>query len=85
METIANMEGTELLTTRQAASFLNRKVQTLRRWRVRSVGPPFIRPGTCSPFGRCMYRRSDIEAWLASRTFRSTAEETAARDAAERG
>ncbi len=66
-----------LLTTPQAAAWLNLKPQTLRKWRHQGKGPRFVRLGT----GRqspAAYRLSDLEAWLEARSFQSTAEETVA-------
>jgi hypothetical protein len=64
-----------LLTTGEAAAFLGRKPQTLRLWRVRGVGPAYVRMGD-TPTSRAGYRPQALEDWLTSRTFRSTAEET---------
>lgn len=36
---------------------------TATKWRARAEGPPFIKVGRL-----VRYRRSDVEAWLASRT-----------------
>ncbi len=36
---------------------------TATKWRAKAKGPPFIRVGRL-----VRYRRSDVEAWLASRT-----------------
>lgn len=49
----------ELLTTEQAARFLNRPTGTLVRWRFENAGPPFIRMGR----GIC-YRREDLESYI---------------------
>ena len=67
-----------LLSTAQAAAYLGRRPQTLRKWRLTGEGPPYIRLGD-SPQARVAYRRKDLEAWLEERTWRSTAEETVAR------
>jgi len=47
--------------------------RTAGRWRASGDGPPFIRLGK----RRILYRRADVEAWLANRTFASLAEEAA--------
>ncbi len=38
------------------------KVDTLRRWDARRIGPPFAKIGA-----RVMYRREAVRAWLVSR------------------
>jgi len=59
-----------MLTTRQAAEYLNLQPKTLSRWRIRGGGPKFIR---VSP--RCIrYRASDLDAWTAQRLRRSTSD-----------
>ena len=65
-----------VLTTREAARFLGRQPQTLRKWRVTGVGPRYIRMGN-GPFARAGYRLADLQAWLADRTFGPTSAETA--------
>jgi len=47
--------------------------RTAQRWRAEGAGPPFVRLGR----RRVIYRRSDVEKWLAERTFRSLAHEAA--------
>jgi hypothetical protein len=47
--------------------------RTAQRWRAEGEGPPFVRLGR----RRVIYRRSDVEKWLAERTFKSLAHETA--------
>ena len=50
----------ELLTEAEVAGILKMTIHTLRNWRVRSHGPPFIRIS-----GRSIrYRRSDVEEWI---------------------
>lgn len=57
----------ELLTREEAAEYLGLKPQTLAKWACRGrYGVPFIRLG-----GLVRYRRSDLDAWLESRTVRS--------------
>ena len=63
-----------LLSTHQAAQALGLRPQTLRVWRLKGKGPQYIRYGNFG--GRVAYRPSDIEKWLAERTFASTTEET---------
>ena len=53
--------GSELLTRPETAAILRVKVGTLAQWAFRGVGPRFFRPDG----GRALYRRKDIEQWLA--------------------
>jgi len=62
------------LTGKQLAEVLGIKPQTLRVWRWRGDGPPYIRFGGLH--GRVIYRATDVDKWLAERTFRNTSEET---------
>ena len=66
-----------LLSGPETARYLGIKPQTLRKWRLTGHGPPYVRIGD-SPRSRVAYRLSDIEAWVAARTFESTAAETVA-------
>jgi hypothetical protein len=53
-----------LLTSVEAATFLNLKPQTLAVWRTTNrYTLPYIRVGNA-----IRYRQSDLDAWLASRT-----------------
>jgi excisionase family DNA binding protein len=57
----------ELLTTRELAAELGKPYRTLDQWRWRGLGPAYIK------FGNTIrYRRSDVEAWLDSRTHQPT-------------
>lgn len=47
--------------------------RTAQRWRAAGGGPAFVRLGK----RRIAYRVSDVEAWLAARTFNSRAHELA--------
>ena len=58
-----------ILTTPELAQEFNVAEITLRKWRLGGTGPRFIRVGA-----NIRYRRSDIDAWLASRTVSSTSE-----------
>jgi hypothetical protein len=51
--------GEALLTTRHLAALLNKAVPTIRDWRTRRIGPPYIRRGTA------LYRWADVQSWLA--------------------
>jgi hypothetical protein len=51
--------------------------RTAQRWRASGAGPPFVRLGP----RRVLYRIADVEAWLATRTYRSRADELARQSA----
>ena len=59
----------ELFTQAEYARFRRCSTKTLERERVAGTGCPYIRVG-----GRVLYRRGDIEAFLAARVRRSTSE-----------
>jgi excisionase family DNA binding protein len=50
----------ELLTTREAASYLRLAITTLEHWRLEGRGPAFCKIGR-----QVRYRRADVESWLA--------------------
>lgn len=62
----------EFLTTTGLARRVPFEPQTLRAWRLSGRGPAFIKLDGAN--GRCIYRWADVEAWLAERSHRSTAE-----------
>jgi Helix-turn-helix domain len=64
-----------LLSTADAASYLGLKPQTLRMWRTRGGGPPYVRYG---PKGRgtVVYKVADLEAWVNERRWIHTSAET---------
>jgi len=65
----------EYLTTQQLAEMLGGlRPQTLRSWRVRGCGPPYIRIGRGTR-AKVLYRLSVVHAWLDERTYRNTSEE----------
>ena len=68
----------EFLTPKELAVFINRPERTIERWRLTGDGPKFHRMGRL-----VRYRKSDAEAWLAARTFRSRADELACAARAE--
>jgi len=55
---------------------------TLRQWRWRGIGPPFVK---LTPGGPCYYSRESLDAWVASRSFKNTAEASAATNAMGQG
>ena len=71
-------ETTPYLTRLEAAALCRLKVQTLAAWASQGRGPTFIRVGG-GPRGKVLYSRAEIEAWLAGRVVRSTANEPAGR------
>ena len=57
------------LDTLEAAEYIGAKPGTLEVWRVRGTGPRFIKLGRT-----VRYDVRDLDAFLASRTYRSTTE-----------
>ncbi|MCG5534180.1 helix-turn-helix domain-containing protein [Halorhodospira sp. 9621] len=47
------------MTTLEAAEYLSVTRRTMERWRSQRIGPRWVKPG-----GKCLYRRSDLDAWL---------------------
>ncbi len=54
----------QLLTTPEAAIYLDRGISTLQRWRqcLARVGPPFVR----GFHGKALYAEADLDAWKAA-------------------
>lgn len=67
----------EYLTDAQICSLLHVNARTTMRWRRDAGGPAFVRVGD----RRILYRRSDVEVWLANRTFPHRAAEAYAKAA----
>lgn len=61
----------DLLTTKEAASVLGVKPNTLEIWRHKGKGPPFVRlgDGPCAPI---RYVRVQLAGWLGSRSYAHT-------------
>ena len=59
-----------VLSTNQVAELTQLSIPMLQRMRSDGTGPPFVKLGS----RRVGYRKSDVEAWLASRVVRSTSE-----------
>jgi predicted DNA-binding transcriptional regulator AlpA len=57
-----SMAPNELLTLPEVADLLRTPAATLRYWRHLGVGPPSFRLGR-----RVLYRRSELERWVAER------------------
>lgn len=61
-----------LLNTRAAAAYLGLSPKTIERFRSEGTGPAYVKAG---PGRRAAvrYRRADLDAWIESQTFTSTA------------
>ena len=59
----------DYLKTPEAAKYTCISVPTLERKRLVGDGPPFVKAGKSD-----IYRRADLDEWLASRIVRSTSE-----------
>lgn len=59
MEELHNLA---LMNEHDVARLTGLSVASVRRWRLRRVGPRYVKIGAA-----VRYRRSDIEAWLSSR------------------
>lgn len=57
------------LTTPEAAHYLGLAVSTLNKWRCHGGGPEFLKLGRA-----VRYRQDDLDRFLETRMFRSTAE-----------
>jgi hypothetical protein len=64
-----------LLTAAETAKLLKVSIATLRTWRYRSVGPPFMRL-TGSRHGPAYYEYHDLLEWADTRRYFSTTDET---------
>jgi excisionase family DNA binding protein len=67
----------EFLTDAQLCELLHVDARTSLRWRRDGGGPPFVRVG----LRRVLFRRADVETWLAARTFAHRAAESVAKAA----
>ncbi len=63
MREAGRREDDALLNEAQAALFLNLSVRTLQAWRIRSVGPRYVRAGRA-----IRYRPQDLLAWIDAQT-----------------
>ena len=61
-----------LLDTRTAAPLIGVAVGTLENWRVKGIGPKFIK--TPGRRGKVLYDPADIKAWKDANRFHSTSE-----------
>lgn len=53
------MENPIFLTEPEAADYLSRSADTLRDWRAKSKGPPYLKLDT----GSVLYEQADLVAW----------------------
>jgi excisionase family DNA binding protein len=58
-----------LLTQAETAELLRLSERTLERWRVTGGGPVFVKLGK-----RVLYRKADLDEWIASHLCNSTSE-----------
>jgi predicted DNA-binding transcriptional regulator AlpA len=68
-------ESGEFLSDQQLADMLGVTTRTTLRWRRDGAGPSYVRAG----LRRVLYRRSDVLAWAAARTFPTLAAESVAK------
>jgi phage terminase Nu1 subunit (DNA packaging protein) len=64
-----------LIASPQLAGLLNISIRTLERWRLEGIGPTYVKAGR-----RVLYRRGDVERWLAEGTRHSTSDDGGHRD-----
>lgn len=62
-----------MMSNQEAAAYLGIKPDTLRKWRVRCMGPAYHRYGA----GRTFYRKEDLDEWLKDKRHQNTTEEFA--------
>jgi DNA-binding transcriptional MerR regulator len=51
----------QLLTTAEAATYLNMSPRTLETWRTKFIGPPYVKPEKSNSV---RYREADLEQWV---------------------
>lgn len=61
----------EVMTPREAAAYLKKSIPTLQRFRTKGGGPDFIKESD-APNAPIRYLKSDLDAWLAGRRYKST-------------
>lgn len=64
------MQTSDYFNTQQAAAHLQISASTLNKRRVFGDGPPFVKMGRS-----VRYRRSDLDAWTATRLRKSTSDD----------
>lgn len=70
---LENLTTDKYLTTEETAKYVRCSPRTLEAKRQDGTGPKFVKAGR-----KVLYRISDLEAWMAARTFSSTSEADAA-------
>jgi len=60
---------TDILNTKEAASYVRLGKPTLERFRISGDGPRYCKLG-----GAVRYRKTDLDTWLESRLVQSTSE-----------
>jgi hypothetical protein len=73
-------QSSNALSRPDAADYIGVSQYTLATWATRGGGPPFCRVGR-----RCVYLRTDLDAFLSARRVTSTADTSAAELEADRG
>ena len=69
---------TEYMTEGQYCALVHINPKTAQRQRLNGDGPPWVRASK----SRVLYRRSDVNTWLADRTYKHRADEAVANYAA---
>lgn len=64
-----------LLDTREAAEMLGIRPDTLKLWRHKGKGPPYVKKGDAAQSG-VGYDPDDVRDWVAARKFASTSGHT---------
>ncbi len=59
----------DALLTEEAAPLVGKSPSTLKRWRMRPGGPPYLKVGGC-----ILYPRGELMKWLAGRLQTSTSD-----------
>jgi len=67
---LPNITAAPLLDERAVSARLGLSVRTLRNWRVKGIGPKFVRLSRRA----VRYAPADVDAWIAARTVGSTSE-----------
>lgn len=65
-----NDNPNQILTTEQAAEYMQVSAATLTTWRCRGGGPPFLNVGSRT----VRYRRTDLDEWMSATLRHSTSE-----------
>ncbi len=65
--TSSSTDSDGLLTEAQAADYLKLSIRTLQSWRIKKVGPAFVRAGRA-----IRYRRYDLLVWIKLQTIESS-------------